>query len=128
MTANLSRAGALDRHPPAGRRALVVSAQPAGPGASPSNDKEAPLDDHAAEPRSDSGAACRELTARGQARAGLTPLVMVGYGHASLIDCLLPVVARPSRAAKRASRVVTELTATPCDCAADHVEVWVRRV
>lgn len=38
------------------------------------DDKEAPLDDHAAEPRSDSGAACREpLTARGQARAGLTP-------------------------------------------------------
>ena len=74
MTANLSRAGALDRIPPPGRRALVVSAQPAGPGASPSNDKEAPLDDHAAEPRSDSGAACREpLTARGQARAGLTP-------------------------------------------------------
>ena len=37
-------------------------------------DKEAPLDDHAAEPCSDSGAACREpLTARGQARAGLTP-------------------------------------------------------
>ena len=75
MTAQpVSRAGALDRHPPAGRRALVVSAQPAGPGASPSNDQEAPLDDHAAEPRSDSGAACREpLTARGQARAGLTP-------------------------------------------------------
>ena len=75
MTAQpVSRAGDLDRHPPAGRRALVVSAQPAGPGASPSNDKEAPLDDHAAEPRSDSGAACREpLTARGQARAGLTP-------------------------------------------------------
>lgn len=38
------------------------------------DDEEAPLDDHAAEPRSDSGAACREpLTARGQARAGLTP-------------------------------------------------------
>ena len=35
MTANLSRAGDLDRHPPAGRRALVVSAQPAGPGACP---------------------------------------------------------------------------------------------
>ena len=73
MTANLSRVGDLDRHPPAGRRALVVSAQPADPGASPSNDKEAPIDDHAAEPRSDSGAACRELTARGQARVELTP-------------------------------------------------------
>lgn len=73
MTANLSRAGDPGRHPPAGRRASVVSAQPAGPGASPTNDKEAPIDDHAAEPRSDSGAACRELTARGQARAGLTP-------------------------------------------------------
>ena len=38
------------------------------------DDEEAPLDDHAAEPCSDSGAACREpLTARGQARAGLAP-------------------------------------------------------
>lgn len=35
MTANLSRAGDLDRIPPSGRRALVVSAQPAGPGACP---------------------------------------------------------------------------------------------
>lgn len=57
----------------------------------------------------------------------LSDSILIGYGHASLIGALRPDVAYPKRKVRRGSKVVTTITATPCDCPDAHVEVWVRR-
>lgn len=53
--------------------------------------------------------------------------VRIGYAHASLIGCLRPDVAYPGRKVRAGTRVDTSITASPCECPDDHVEVWVRR-
>ena len=55
-------------------------------------------------------------------------LVLVGFGHASLVDSLRPDVAYPTRKVRRAKSAVTEILASPCDCADAHVEVWARPI
>jgi hypothetical protein len=58
----------------------------------------------------------------------MAELIRIGYSHASLIGCLRPDVAYPDRKVRRGNRVVTTITAEPCDCADEHVEVFVRKV
>jgi hypothetical protein len=55
-------------------------------------------------------------------------LVLVGYGHASLLECLRPDLAYPGRKVRRAQVLFTQVFAQPCDCGDDHVEVWARRL
>jgi hypothetical protein len=56
--------------------------------------------------------------------------ILVGYAHASLIGSLRPDIAYPHRAKgkgriPRAKAALTTVTAKPCQCPDDHVEVWV---
>ena len=55
-------------------------------------------------------------------------LIMIGYGHASLIGILRPDLAYPDRKVQQGKRVLTRIDAEPCACPDDHVEVWVRRI
>lgn len=55
-------------------------------------------------------------------------LILVGFGHASIIDTLRPDVAYPSRKVKVAKSIFTELLASPCTCSGLHVSVWVQPV
>lgn len=55
-------------------------------------------------------------------------LIKIGYGHASMINCMRPDIAYPDRKIRTASRVYTEILKDPCPCPDEHVEVWVRPV
>lgn len=52
--------------------------------------------------------------------------ILVGFTHASIIGCLRPDIAYPKRKIRAGTKVHTSITAVPCDCPDDHVEVWVR--
>jgi hypothetical protein len=58
----------------------------------------------------------------------VNPEILLGYGHASLVESLRPDVSHPTRKIRRATKVIATITAKPCDCPDDHVEVWVRPV
>jgi hypothetical protein len=55
------------------------------------------------------------------------PFISIGYAHASLIGMLRPDVAYPKRKVRAGVKVHATITAAPCECPDEHVEVWVRR-
>lgn len=54
--------------------------------------------------------------------------ILVGYGHAAILDTLRPDITHPARKVRRARSIITTVFADPCKCADEHVEIWVRRV
>jgi hypothetical protein len=57
----------------------------------------------------------------------LEEVFFVGYDHASIIGCLRPDLAYPDRKIRAGKRLVTTITAEPCDCPDEHVKVFVSR-
>jgi hypothetical protein len=55
-------------------------------------------------------------------------MIKIGYGHESLLS-MRPDIRHPDRPKiKTPKECVTKITSAPCDCASEHVEVWVKRV
>jgi hypothetical protein len=55
-------------------------------------------------------------------------LIKLGYSHAAIMNGLRSDLAYPKRKIRRAEECVTKITAKPCTCPDEHVEVWVRRI
>jgi hypothetical protein len=54
--------------------------------------------------------------------------VLVGYAHASMMDSLRPDLAYPDRKVRATPEVMTAISARPCACHSEHVEIWARKI
>jgi len=52
-------------------------------------------------------------------------VILLGYTHASVIGCLQPEVAYPTRKVKPSETVITTIFRQPCTCPDQHVELWI---
>ena len=62
----------------------------------------------------------------GRVSADPAGLVRLGFAHWSALESLRPDVAYPDRKVRRARAAITEVYSSPCDCPADHLELWAR--
>lgn len=60
--------------------------------------------------------------------ASTDELIFIGYEHASIISIHRPDIAHPGRKIRPGFKSVGTVLSNPCECADDHVEVWVRRI
>jgi hypothetical protein len=63
---------------------------------------------------------------RAEAQTVIADLGHIGYTHASLIADLRPDSAYPNLKVRQAKSVLSTVTAAPCSCPDEHVEVWLR--